>query len=65
MVNPKNKAQIWIYSSLTLRMLKMHELAYLYISHIGSKIEKSQWKVTNLMVCFSFLLLSLIYFHIL
>ena len=57
MVNPKNKAQTGIYSSLTQRMLKMHELAYLYLSHIKSRTKKSQGKVNNLMVRFSFLLL--------
>ena len=57
MVNPKNKAQTGIYSSLTQRMLKMHELVYLYLSHIGSGTKKSQWKVNNLMVRFLFLVL--------
>ena len=57
MVNPKNKAQTGCYSDpITLRMLKMHELAYFCI-HIGSRTKKSRWKVNNLMVCFSFLLL--------
>ena len=57
MVNPKNKAQTGIYSSLTQRMLKMHELVYLYLSHIGSGTKKSQWRVNNLMVRFLFLVL--------
>ena len=62
LVNPKNKAQTGIYSSLTQRMWKMHELAYLYLSHIKRRTKKSQWKVNNLMVRF---FASVIYFHIL
>ena len=64
MINPKNKAQTGIYPSLTQRMFKMHELVYLYLSHIGSGTKKSQWKVNNLMVRF-FVFGSVIYFHIL
>ena len=56
MVNPKNKAQTGCYSDPNTENVK-NTWTGLPCIHIGSRTKKSRWKVNNLMVCFSFLLL--------